>query len=374
MLNFGIAELYCGTSGKKGFYNNQEIGLSRAMKHLGYNCIIFYPSEKKSIVEESVEESIQIVRCPAFKIGVHARYDWSVIQEYKIDVLLVGADNQIFAPDLIRYCIRNNICVFNYIGTIRTDSSNRIKRSIMNIVYRRNIKVYRELKNFAKTEVVKKELINKGVIDVEIAPVGLDVSVVTNITEDEITLKKVCALPTDKIILLFVGRIDVYKHPERMIETIKRLDDRYFAVLIGDGALSKQIEETIIENKLEKKIKWIKKLPNSEIHKYYRAADYFLNFNDQEIFGMSILEALYHGCTVVAFHAPGPDMIIDNLESGFLVNGVDDVVSIVEARKYIEKSKAKDRVTSRFTWENTANIIDRWIEQRFKHDNKTYTK
>ena len=36
MKKFGIVELYCGNSGKRGFYNNQEIGLSKAMKKKGY--------------------------------------------------------------------------------------------------------------------------------------------------------------------------------------------------------------------------------------------------------------------------------------------------------------------------------------------------
>ena len=59
MIRFGIAELYCGASGKTGYYNSQEIGLARAMKKLGYRCYIFYPApDAAAVTEEDVEEHI----------------------------------------------------------------------------------------------------------------------------------------------------------------------------------------------------------------------------------------------------------------------------------------------------------------------------
>ena len=42
-MRIGIVELYYGESGKKGFYNNQELGVAKAFKAKGYEIIVFYP-------------------------------------------------------------------------------------------------------------------------------------------------------------------------------------------------------------------------------------------------------------------------------------------------------------------------------------------
>lgn len=38
---------------------------------------------------------------------------------------------------------------------------------------------------------------------------------------------------------------------------------------------------------------------------------------------MAILEAMYYGCKVVAWDAPGPNLIIENGKSGWLVRDAD---------------------------------------------------
>ena len=38
---------------------------------------------------------------------------------------------------------------------------------------------------------------------------------------------------------------------------------------------------------------------------------------------MAILEAMYHNCNVIAIKAPGPECIIENKVSGFIVNSVE---------------------------------------------------
>ena len=52
----------------------------------------------------------------------------------------------------------------------------------------------------------------------------------------------------------------------------------------------------------------------------YSVADIFINTNDKEIYGMSILEAMYCGCPVVAKRAPGPEFIVDNGQTGYVID------------------------------------------------------
>lgn len=71
---------------------------------------------------------------------------------------------------------------------------------------------------------------------------------------------------------------------------------------------------------------------------------------------MAILEAMYYGCKVVAWRAPGPELIIEDGKSGYLA---EDTVSVCEdimenADVSIESRK---RILQSFTWDNAATII-----------------
>lgn len=140
------------------------------------------------------------------------------------------------------------------------------------------------------------------------------------------------------------------------------LPENFHGIMIGNGEKSDFIDKKIDELKLTRRILRIKGIPNREIHKYYKMADYFVNFNDHEIFGMSILEAMYQGCNVIAFHAPGPNTIIDE-NSGFLTNSLEDMLRIINARLKKEEGKPRDRIVKNFTWDVSAKIIDNWIRE-----------
>ena len=47
-MNWAILELYCGESGKAGYYNSQELGLARALKKYGIHVTIVYPDKEVS--------------------------------------------------------------------------------------------------------------------------------------------------------------------------------------------------------------------------------------------------------------------------------------------------------------------------------------
>lgn len=361
----GIVKMYCGESGTKGFYNSQEIGAARALQKSGYSIYIFYPRKDiDQLQEEIIQESITLVYVPAKAVGNHARFDWNIFKAYKIDVLQIAADNQMYAPSLISFCDRNNIRLYCYIGTIKSDSDNPVKNMIMSHLVKKNIRAYRKHMCFAKTKKAADELSKLGIPNVSVAPVGLDTSIIPTINEDKFNIRKRLLLPADKRILLFVGRLESYKRPEKALELMQALSDSYYLVMIGKGSLDENIDE-IIENKgIKAKVKRIEQLPNRDIHEYYKAADYFLNFNENEIFGMSILEAMYQDCTVIAVKAPGPVEIIESGVNGYLVNDVSQMKTLIEKESRVSEGAARECVKSQFTWEKTASKFLEYIQEK----------
>ena len=351
--NFAIIELYCGASGKIGFYNNQELGITKGMTKLGYKCYVFYPDIESKTISEEQHEDVTVVRCPAKHIGVHSFYDWNILKQYNINYAQIDSDNQLFAPDVIRFCENNNIIIYNYIGTIKTDSNNKIKNLFSKILIKRNLDCYKKTKCFVKTKQLQKEMKECGV-ESDIVHVGLDFSLIPEIKEDKKTLKKKLGIPENKDILLFVGRMELYKRPFDMFQIMRKVDDRYFGIMIGTGSLSLEIDSRI-QKEFKDKIIRIDKVENKQIHQYYKISEYFLNFNEKEIFGMSMLEATYQGCNVIAIRSPGAEEIINNNYSGYLVDSIDEMSEIIANNKKLNSGNMKNEIINGFSWDK--NIL-----------------
>ena len=370
-MRLGIVRLYNGASGIKGYYNSQELGAARIMKELGYEVFIFIPTPGiKESYSDKEEDNISTIYIPARTIGVHSRFDWSILKEYDIDVVQLGADNQIFAPDIISYCDKNHILIYLYIGVTESDTNSKIKKIIFSLLFKRNIRSYKKHMCFAKTPTVIMQLEAYGIKKTGLAPVGLDVESIHDIEQNKSALRKKLNIPADKTVLLFVGRMDSYKSPLEAISLLKNLSDENYLIMIGDGGLYRTITKEIEQQGLATGIRQIRQLPNRDVQEYYVASDYFLNFNTKEIFGMSILEAMYHGCHVLAYHAPGPDYIIEHGISGSLCNSISEMQAIIENKTMLDPDDIKLRVFKDFVWNKTGKIFDKWIKQEYSISKK----
>ena len=127
-------------------------------------------------------------------------------------------------------------------------------------------------------------------------------------------------------------------------------------IMVGTGELKTAVENKLVELNLTDSVRMIERIPNSEIWGLYRLADSFVNLNQQEIFGMAILEAMYYGCKVVAWNAPGPNLIIESGKSGWLADSNGGVIEGIldEADVGVE---SHNRVLCDFTWEISARKI-----------------
>ena len=262
----------------------------------------------------------------------------------------MNSDNQAYTPEVIKFCKKYNIRQYNYVGTLYSDSENKVKQFLMKFFSLRDIRYYKKSKTFVKTVHVLEQMKKSGVLDAKVIPVGLDFDVIPEISDTKEECRKELELPLNKNILLYVGRLAEYKKPLDAIDMLTMLSDDFYLVAIGNGELKNDFLEKAEKSEVISRIKYIESIPNAEIHKYYKAADCFINFNPQEIFGMSILEALYQQCPVVARHAPGPDTIILNEETGFLCDTIEEMSEMVQKINSDMGIRGKKRVEKHFSW------------------------
>ncbi|MGN0983584.1 MAG: glycosyltransferase, partial [Gemmiger sp.] len=150
-----------------------------------------------------------------------------------------------------------------------------------------------------------------------------------------------------------------------LVPLLEALPD-WQAIVIGQGALGGELERRLAE-KAPGRVRHIPRLPNTEVHAYYHACDVFVNLNDQEIFGMSLLEAMYAGCPPVARHAPGPDSIIEDGVSGLLGTSIQELAAACRraAADPAMGAAAQRRVNEHFLWHNSAKTaLALWEEHR----------
>lgn len=362
-MKIGIMVLSIGSFGKKGFYNLQEIGLAKAIDALCDETKVY---KLVSMSEEGKKEHIvgtqhaSLCYLPSKCVGTNGIPDMKLLDR-DLDALICFSDTQLMLPKVYHWAKKYHIPLFPYIGVVESHSTNLLKKIVMDMLFRRNVAVYRKCHCIVKTPSVRKKLTRVGVQMATVVPVGLDLALLHEDYKDALVLElknKYGYCEADKV-LLFIGRMIDEKQPIRMIDIfagIRENDTSYKLLMVGTGELKSAVEDRIEKCNLQNVVQIVERIPNSDIWELYRLADAFVNLNQQEIFGMAILEAMYYGCKVVAWKAPGPNLIIENGRSGWLAESNEEVVEKILDTTDVGEA-AHRSVLSEFTWESSAKKI-----------------
>ena len=362
-MRIGLLVLSVGNFGKKGFYNLQEVGLARELDTLFDEVIIYRLTDKRS---ETVSEPIEGCKNAAFhllpskKIGTNGIPDMKKLDS-SLDVLVCFSDTQIFFPLVYKWCKKYGIRLIPYIGVSKSHSDNPVRQRLIDLLFVKDLSLYKKLTCLAKTPAVRDDLLNSGVKNVITAPVGLDLERMRadfdSVPVDG--LKNKFGYSPDEKIILFIGRMTAEKQPCLMIEIFKSVlknDPSYRLLMVGSGELSDAVQSLIEQNGLTGSVKRIDRVPNKDVWELYRIADCFVNLNRQEIYGMVLLEAMYYGCKVIAWSAPGPDYIIKHGVTGYIAHSDEEARDLILTGKSVA-AQSRAAILSDFTWKKTAAVI-----------------
>jgi phosphatidyl-myo-inositol dimannoside synthase len=200
-----------------------------------------------------------------------------------------------------------------------------------------------------------------------VIPNGLDVSKWISLVES--TPQALEKRPEHKPIILSVGRL------------VKRKGFSWFAtcvmplilteipnaqyVIVGDGKMRREIEETIRKSGLDGHVRLEGKVSEEKLVEAYRSASVMVSPNipvdgDMEGFGVSNIEAGFFGVPVVATRLDGiPDAVIEGV-TGILVDPLkpDDFAKaacgILRGEIAFNKEGIKDAIRWKFDWNQIA--------------------
>ncbi len=364
-MRVGVLITVIAGFGKQGFYNNQEVGLSKALSKRVDELILY---KAVPLTQSATAEPLPgcpntvFKQVPVRARGIHGLWDCAVMDP-TLDALIYFSDTQIAVPAVYRWCKTNNVRLCPYIGVSESHSTSALKRAVIDFLFGRNIRVFQRCLCFVKTPAVGEALRKRGVRNLRVVPVGLDTALLHPDYEsaDPAALRQKWGFSGQERVLLFIGRMTAEKQPLRMIALLRSLrerDERYSLLMVGKGELLEAVKDAA----KGLPVRFLEQVPNCDIWELYRIAEGFINLNQQEIFGMAILEAMYYGCKVVAWHAPGPDFILDSGDGGRLCGSDEEILAAVSDDTY-DPAAAHRRVVEGFTWESTAAQILSAIEK-----------
>ncbi len=180
-------------------------------------------------------------------------------------------------------------------------------------------------------------------------------------------------LPTDRPVLLFVGRIQALKGVDVAIRCLASMEDTRAILAIVGGpsgaegdAEVRRLHALASELGVDDRIRWESPQPHPALADWYRAADVCLMPSRTESFGLVALEAAACGTPVVGAKVGGLCSLIDDGHTGFLVDGRDghDFAVPVE-RLLADAGLAADMGVNaaarsrRYTWSMTAARLRR---------------
>ena len=131
-------------------------------------------------------------------------------------------------------------------------------------------------------------------------------------------------LKKNRLEILFVGGLDrahYFKGVDVLFQALAGLDkESWRLTIIGDGDRRPQYEKNVQELGLEKAVKFLGKVDQTDLIRAYQSADLFIlpSINHHEAFGLVLIEALACGVPVIASDLPGVRSVFTNYREGLL--------------------------------------------------------
>jgi glycosyltransferase involved in cell wall biosynthesis len=143
------------------------------------------------------------------------------------------------------------------------------------------------------------------------------------------SLRKDLALPPEHTIVIYAGRLVSYKGLPLLLQVWKRLrceNDRICLLLVGSGSLDihnceEELRDFVRTNDLRDTVLFTGEVRN--VNKYLQASDIFVFPTKKEAFGISLIEAMACGLSVISTSVGGVKDILQHGQNGLVIQPSD---------------------------------------------------
>ena len=309
-------------------YNVQEIGLARAMIRAGHQCdIVLYQDQSGSRIQKS-QDGITIYWIHALNLCKNGLFPGlgRIIREY--DVIQVHEYDQLQSWFLYTF---SNKRIVLYHGPYY-DVFNRgynLKCTVFDHLFLPwSGKALKKRPCITKSPLAADFIQKKGFKDVISLGVGLNAENFGDVTYDGKHHPIIDDMPDDQLNILYVGKLEARRNISFLLQILKKItqtNDKVHITVIGSGTMQylQMIQPEMCEMENAGRLSCFDKCPQKELGNVYKKADLMLFPSNYEIFGMTLMEAMYFGVACISSLNGGSSQLIESGVDGIVLDKAD---------------------------------------------------
>lgn len=202
---------------------------------------------------------------------------------------------------------------------------------------------------------------------VNVVPTGFDFSKFSKNKENlmkTVGLKESLGIKQSTKVLLCLGRLAKEKSYDLLIKGFKNYLDNYdsddvIMLFVGDGPARDDLELLTKSLNIYQKVKFIGKIDNTDVFKYYLISDFFLNASISETQGLTFMEAMASSVPVLCRFDNNLVGVINNNKTGFFFVDEKDFADKLNEVLHLSTHEL-EQICS-----NALETIDRFSEKAF---------
>lgn len=363
-------------------YNEQYIGLARALTRAGHQCDIICGADKDVRTEKVKTEDGKTINVFFVKItkilkNGFLHFDHSIFDNY--DIIQTIEYNQMYTWHLAKKYKDKYIC---YSGPYYSDFNKRfnLMAKYFDVFFLgRYIKYNTHF--VTKSGLAENYLREKGIKEVKSIGVGIDLmSLAQDGDLDNSFYDEIDGFNVD-LKLLYIGRIEPRRNSLFLVDVLKTVREKRInagLVVIGKGNEDylTEFKSRIEHEQLTPYVLYKSELEQKYLATVYKKADIFLLPTRYDIYGMVLLESMYFGMPVISSNCGGAQMMIESGKNGIVINEFDPdkwgeaVNGLYNDKAYKDSmgQEAHKTIKQRFTWDAlTEKFISAYEDALKKH-------
>lgn len=139
--------------------------------------------------------------------------------------------------------------------------------------------------------------------------------------EDVAALRKELAISDDETMLLSLSRVSYEKNIQAIIHQLPAVlseNSRIKLVIVGDGSYLQALKELAVSSGVEDHVVFTGMIAHDQVGLYYKACDFFISASTSETQGLTYIESLASGKSIIAHGNPYLDDLITDKMFGTL--------------------------------------------------------
>lgn len=164
--------------------------------------------------------------------------------------------------------------------------------------------------------------------------------------------------------ILYVGRLEMYKGVQYLVEVLPKLPEDVVLEIVGRGSLKSRLERRAKELGISDRVKFYQDLPRRDLLQLFVDADVFVLLSQYEAYGLVVAEALVAGTPCIVANSSALAEWIDGetcvginlpIELSELAKAISNILSRRIYGNFISKSLVGSKILS---WDGVVSLLE----------------